>query len=123
MAWVGTAIQHDANHGAFHPSPLVNFIMGMTIDLIGMSSHNWKQQHVANHHVYTNVHDMDPDIDLEALMRFSPFQKLRGFHWAQWLYAVALYGLMMVKIKYYDDYVKYFTRSIGSIRTAGFDRN
>lgn len=109
MAVIGTAIQHDANHGAFHPSPAVNFVMGMSLDLIGMSSHNWKQQHVANHHVYTNVHDKDPDINIEYLMRLSVFQPLKNFHWAQWVYATMLYGFMMVKIKYYDDFSKYFT--------------
>ena len=43
MALIGTAIQHDANHGAFHPNPRVNFLVGLTIDMIGKSSHIWKQ--------------------------------------------------------------------------------
>lgn len=42
MALIGTAVQHDANHGSFHPNPRVNYIAGMSIDLVGKSSHNWK---------------------------------------------------------------------------------
>ena len=94
----------------------------MSLDLIGMSSHSWKQQHVANHHVYTNVHEADPDINIEELVRLSVFQPLRKWHVFQWIYVTGIYSFMMLKIKYYDDFVKYFKQAIGPIRTAGFNR-
>ena len=105
QALIGTAIQHDANHGAYSPSGVVNYIMGLTIDFVGVSSYMWKQQHVSNHHIYTNVHEMDPDIHVSDpdLMRFSQFQPLYKYHAFQYLYLGLAYGLLSIKAKYLAD--------------------
>lgn len=49
---------------------------GATLDLVGASSFMWRQQHVAGHHVWTNVHDKDPDIRVSDadVRRVTPFQ-------------------------------------------------
>lgn len=36
---VGVSIQHDANHGAFSPWPLLNRFAGATLDIMGASSY------------------------------------------------------------------------------------
>lgn len=77
---------------------------------------------MGQHHVYTNVHDYDPDINIEHFMRLSKFQPLKDYHWAQWIYCTVLYAFMTFKIKYLDDFNQFFTRSLGTaIRTAGFN--
>jgi hypothetical protein len=51
-------------------------MQGATLDLVGASSFMWRQQHVAGHHVWTNVHDKDPDIRVSEadVRRVTPFQ-------------------------------------------------
>lgn len=41
FAMCGLAIQHDANHGAFSKSPMVNRVFGFVDDLIGGSGLMW----------------------------------------------------------------------------------
>lgn len=41
----------------------------------------WRQQHVAGHHVWTNVHDKDPDIRVSDadVRRVTPFQPVHPY--------------------------------------------
>lgn len=54
---------------------------GATLDLVGASSFMWRQQHVAGHHVWTNVHGKDPDIRVSEadVRRVTPFQPLHPY--------------------------------------------
>ena len=74
MAGVGLTIMHDADHGSYSKNQKVNKILGMTINFAGGYALNWKIQHNVLHHTYTNVNDLDQDIDTGKLMRFSPRQ-------------------------------------------------
>ncbi len=63
---------------------------GASLDLVGASSFMWRQQHVAGHHVWTNVHGLDPDIRVSDadVRRVTPFQPRHGYQarrprWAQ----------------------------------------
>ncbi len=94
MAGIGCSIMHDANHGAYSNSRLVNKIMGHTVNLIGGSAINWKIQHNVLHHTYTNIEGMDEDIDPGPLMRLSPHKKWLPAHKYQHIYGWFLYGLM-----------------------------
>ena len=60
---VGFNIMHDANHGSYSERKGINRLMGWTLDLIGGSSHLWKHKHNVLHHTYTNVADLDDDLD------------------------------------------------------------
>src|SRR5690606_13440652 len=62
VAGIGMSVMHDANHGAFSASKKVNDLMGHTLNLVGGSAFNWKLQHNILHHTYTNVVEMDEDI-------------------------------------------------------------
>lgn len=94
MAGIGLSVMHDANHGAYSRNKYVNKFLGLLLDVLGGSAHNWKIQHNQLHHTFTNVDGLDDDISSTSLMRFSPHQKRKKMHRAQHFYAWFLYGLM-----------------------------
>src|SRR5438105_1198447 len=78
IAGIGFGIQHDANHGAYSKSALVNRLLGMTLDLMGASSYVWRWKHNVFHHTYTNIDEIDDDISLGQLGRLAPGQQRRS---------------------------------------------
>lgn len=120
MAGIGLSIMHDANHGAYSKNKTVNYILGKLINIVGGSDVNWRIQHNVLHHTYTNVEGMDEDIQIGALMRFSPNQKLLKGHRFQHLYAWFLYGfmtLMWTGTKDFAQFSRYHKRDL--IKTQG----
>ena len=104
VAGIGMSVMHDANHGAYSRHKLVNKILGRMIDLVGGNATNWKIQHNLLHHTFTNINDIDGDIDAGALMRFNKDQRWYKFHKYQHLYAWVLYGLMTIQWMTYKDF-------------------
>ena len=94
MAGIGLSIMHDANHGAFSKYKWVNSIMSFSMEMLGGFSLNWRIQHNVLHHSFTNVHDMDEDIDSIGWLRFSPNMPHKKVHRFQVFYAWFFYGLM-----------------------------
>ncbi|MHC2990735.1 fatty acid desaturase [Pontibacter sp. HJ8] len=107
VAGIGMSVMHDANHGAFSNSKRVNSLMGHTLNLVGGSAFNWKLQHNILHHTYTNVVDMDEDIQDRLVLRFSPHTKVKFFHQLQWVYAFVFYGLLTLYWVVAKDFVQY----------------
>mmetsp|Transcript_13026 Transcript_13026/g.31049 ORF Transcript_13026/g.31049 Transcript_13026/m.31049 type:complete len:1126 (+) Transcript_13026:81-3458(+) len=64
LPWVGALATfhtfHDASHGALSTRAWVNELFTFSGFLIG-APHEWYWQHVACHHVWTNIADADPD--------------------------------------------------------------
>jgi len=64
LPWVGALATfhtfHDASHGALSTKAWVNELLTFSGFLIG-APHEWYWQHVACHHVWTNIADADPD--------------------------------------------------------------
>ncbi|MCC9168717.1 fatty acid desaturase family protein [Pontibacter harenae] len=108
VAGIGMSVMHDANHGAYSSNPKVNTWMGHTLNLVGGSAFNWKLQHNILHHTYTNVVDMDEDIQDRLVLRFSPHTKVKFFHQLQWVYAFVFYGLLTLYWVIAKDFVQYF---------------
>ena len=98
---------HDANHNAYSSNPTINRWLGYTINLMGGAVFNWKLQHNVQHHTFTNIHEMDDDIDSKLLMRFSPHSERKGIHRFQHIYWVFLYGISYLVWIFYDDFQKY----------------
>ena len=97
MAGIGLCVMHDANHGSFSSNSKVNKIMGyLSLNVVGGYSLNWKVQHNVIHHTYTNIHELDEDIDPPMLMRFEPHAERKPYHKLQFIYAWFLYGLMTI---------------------------
>ncbi|QQS60293.1 acyl-CoA desaturase [Candidatus Falkowbacteria bacterium] len=93
---VGSAlnIMHDAAHGAFSENKWVNWLMSRTIYLQGDNLLNWKIQHNYYHHRYTNIHDLDEDIEPPWFLRFSENSPLRKIHRFQHIVAPFFYGFL-----------------------------
>lgn len=117
---IGVSIQHDCNHGAFSASPLLGYILGLSLDFVGASSFMWKQQHVVGHHVNTNVTHHDPDIRVNDpdVRRVTVQQPRRWYHAYQHVYLMVLYGLLSIKSILVDDFSAYGSGSIGPVKLA-----
>ncbi|HEY4651326.1 MAG TPA: acyl-CoA desaturase, partial [Pontibacter sp.] len=113
LAGIGMSVMHDGNHGAYAKSKTVNYLMGHSVNLVGGSAFNWKLQHNILHHTYTNVVDMDEDIEDRLALRFSPHTKVKFFHKLQWIYAFGFYGLLTLYWVLLKDFVQF----------AGFVKN
>jgi linoleoyl-CoA desaturase len=104
IAGVGFSIQHDANHGSYSNREGVNRLMGITLDLLGASSYVWKWKHNIFHHTYTNVSGADEDINVGFFARLSPGQPRHRIHRLQQFYLWLLYGLLLAKWQFVDDF-------------------
>ncbi len=113
MAAVGFNIQHDGNHGSFSSRPWINRLAGLTLDLLGSSSYLWIWKHNFSHHTYTNIPDVDDDIDLVPVGRLSSEIPLRSYHRFQHFYLWFFYTFLVIQWHFYNDYQKLFTGKIG----------
>ncbi|XOV91278.1 MAG: fatty acid desaturase family protein [Bacteroidota bacterium] len=94
MAGIGMGIMHDALHGSYSGKKSINQLMGYSINLIGANATIWKIQHNVLHHTYTNIDELDDDINTPGILRFSPDRNRQWFHKFQHIYAWFLYGLL-----------------------------
>lgn len=117
-AGIGFSVMHDANHGAYSPSPVVNRAWGLALDFSGASSYVWRFKHNVHHHTYTNIDGMDADIDAGPFVRLARPQRLRGFHRYQHLYAWLLYGVLALKWWFVDDAIDVVRGRLGPYRFA-----
>lgn len=107
LAGIGMSVMHDANHGAYSANPMVNQLVGYSLNILGGSAHNWKLQHNVLHHTYTNIDKYDDDIQDRAILKFSPHSQTKGFHKYQWFYSFFLYGLLTFYWVVAKDFVQY----------------
>ncbi len=115
-AEIGFNLQHDGSHMACSRRPWVNQLMAMTLDLVGGSSYVWRWKHVVFHHMYVNISGHDSDIELSPFGRLSPRQPHRAaYRWQQW-YLWVLYGVMVMKWHFYDDYRDVILGRMGAMR-------
>lgn len=108
MAGVGMSVMHDANHGAFSKNKFVNQAMGFSLNLCGGSVSNWKMQHNVLHHTYTNIAEMDEDIDDKLMMRFCPHSERKAYHRFQFIYVVFFYSILTLYWVTLKDFVQFF---------------
>ncbi|HVC37285.1 MAG TPA: acyl-CoA desaturase [Gammaproteobacteria bacterium] len=115
-AEIGFNIQHDGGHKAYSDHAWVNKLMAMTLEMVGGSSYVWRWKHVVFHHTYVNVKGHDTDIDLGIFGRLSPQHRRRALHRWQHFYLWPLYGVMVIKWHFYDDFHDVITGHIGENR-------
>jgi linoleoyl-CoA desaturase len=99
------AFGHEAIHRAFAKQKWLNGLMIYFQDFVGKNTFKYTMNH-AKHHTFTNVDGIDPDLNLEPMMRLHPHQELRKWHRFQYLYAVLVYSLAAFSTVY--DYQNYF---------------
>ncbi|ASS50320.1 MAG: fatty acid desaturase [Candidatus Fluviicola riflensis] len=108
LAGIGMSVMHDANHGAFSKNKFINNMMGYTLNMLGGSVSNWKMQHNVLHHTYTNVAEMDEDIDDKLMMRFCPHSERKPYHRFQFIYVVFFYSILTLYWVTLKDFVQFF---------------
>jgi linoleoyl-CoA desaturase len=106
IAGIGFSVQHDANHGAYSANATVNRLLGYSLNLIGGNAFTWKIQHNILHHTYTNIYDMDEDLDAGIIVRLSPNAPLRPHHKYQHYFAFLAYGLVTLMWYFVKDFKK-----------------
>jgi len=106
MAGIGMSIMHDANHGAYSSNPKTNKLLGYTLNMVGVTVFNWKFQHNVLHHTYTNIHNMDDDLDGPPAVRFSPHHPLKPIHKYQHIYVFFFYSLLTINWLIVKDFVQ-----------------
>lgn len=111
---VGFNIQHDANHGSYSQNKKINTLLGFTLDFIGGSSWVWRTKHNILHHTYTNLSELDSDMNTNGLMRLSPIQPWRPWHRWQHVYAIPIYSFMSLSWIFYGDIKRFFLTKIHS---------
>ncbi|NRB08658.1 MAG: acyl-CoA desaturase [Richelia sp.] len=110
IAGVGFCVGHDANHGAYSSNKLINYIIGLTYDVIGLSSYLWKFRHNFLHHNYTNILGHDVEIYGDGLIRMSPFVERKWFHKFQHILISFVYAIVPFYWSVADVHLIFFKR-------------
>ena len=117
QAFVGFNVSHDAIHGAYSSKSWVNYIIGLTFNILGANDYVWRITHNLVHHTYTNIPGHDEDIDVApGLVRLSPEEELKPHMRYQHIYAFLLYGLASISWVLRKDYKKFFQDKVGQTK-------
>ena len=112
-ACIGFSVMHDANHGSYSKSELLNDFIGLIgSNGLGANAFFWKQKHNIIHHTYTNVDGIDDDIAKSPIIRQCDTQKWVPMHRIQHLYLPFVYSLSSIFWIFFMDFTKYFKRKI-----------
>ncbi len=112
-AGIGFSVAHDAIHGAYFKSKKLNYLLGLTMNLIGGNRYVWSITHNVVHHTYTNIQDHDEDLEVASFIRLSPHAPWRPVHRFQHLLAFPVYGLASFFWVFVKDYKKLAQKNIG----------
>ncbi|TAD81339.1 MAG: acyl-CoA desaturase [Bacteroidetes bacterium] len=115
IASIGFNVMHDGSHGSFSKYPWMNWVAAITLNILGGNAFMWNMKHCVIHHAYTNVHDIDDDLNAGVLLRLSEHQKRYKVHSFQHYYVWFLYMQLYVFWIFVSDYKKYFRKRIGDI--------
>lgn len=113
LVGVGTCVMHDANHGAFGKSRVLNLSLAYSADVLGASSYLWRQKHNVLHHGNTNVVGLDTDIEQMPFARLAPDQEWKPWYRFQHIYIWALYGFLTVQWALFSDFACLASGRIG----------
>ena len=115
LALIGFNLVHEGAHGSYSSNRTVNWLAGSTASFIGASQMIWQHKHNVLHHTYTNVEEMDTDIQTGGMVRWSHLQEWRPWHRFQHLYAFPMYSLLTLNV-IYSDIQRIISGRIGNYR-------
>lgn len=102
---------HDAAHGAFSRSPLINtIVLYVPFSVLGVDPEMWRTRHLKSHHKFPNIDNCDADIDENPFVRLSPNQPHKPWHRFQHFYAWILYLIVAFHAAWIQDF-NYMKRS------------
>lgn len=113
MAGIGFSVAHDALHGAYSSSPIVNRLLGYTFDLLGANGYMWKITHNVIHHTYTNITGVDEDLTVSPILRLSPETPRKWYHRYQSWYCFLAYSFATLNWLFVKDFQQFMRRNIG----------
>lgn len=107
MAGIGMGVMHDAIHGTYSRKPIINKLLGYTLNMVGANASVWKVQHNVLHHSYTNISEGDDDINAPFFLRFSPNAEKNALHPYQHWYVWFFYGLSTLSWVTSKDFIRF----------------
>ena len=114
QAFIGFNVAHDAIHGSYSSSRLINKFMSTWFNIIGANAYVWSVAHNKVHHTFTNIPGHDEDLDVApGLVRVCPDEPKKAIMKYQQYYAFFLYGFASLSWVFRKDYVKFFQDKIG----------
>jgi linoleoyl-CoA desaturase len=90
---------HEATHNTLSTRKWINNLVNAALDLIGFSTKSYRTKH-AVHHNFTNVSQIDPDLNLGSLIRTEQSQTKYWFHRFQQYYFPILYAISSLHLLY-----------------------
>jgi len=104
LSWVGTGVQHTANHGGLVKNTKLGYIIGLLDDVaVGGSSLVWRYHHQVSHHAYCNDVSLDQDAHSSfPIVRLDSSQPWEPHHRFQWMYAPVLFCFMWISSQISD---------------------
>ena len=94
---------HDASHGSLSTRAWVNELFTYSGFLIS-APHEWRWQHVAGHHLFTNISDLDPDSKHTNRWVRSPKETKPSLAWVPVIWSVAVPLGLQALYRYYITY-------------------
>ncbi|TVR39357.1 MAG: acyl-CoA desaturase [Bacteroidia bacterium] len=125
VAGIGMSVMHDANHAGYSKNQKINRLLGLSMNLVGADSYNWKIKHNKLHHVFTNIYGKDEDINSRVILRFAFASPLKKYHKYQHLYAWFFYALMTFSMVFGDisKRVYYRKKGVTNISSLAYRRS
>ncbi len=108
FAGIGFSVGHDALHNAYSSNSTVNYLLGLSFNLVGANDYIWKIKHNQRHHTYTNIYQKDEDLEAGYLLRFSPKAPWNKVHGFQAYTAYFIYSLFSLGWVVFFDIEKLF---------------
>lgn len=112
---IGFNIMHDGAHGSFSNKKWLNDLAGLSLNVLGANVFMWKTKHNIVHHTFTNIPEVDDDIDARPFLRLCESQKKYKIHKYQHIYFLAAYSLLYIYWILFTDYKKYFLGRVGQM--------
>jgi linoleoyl-CoA desaturase len=107
---IGFHLFHDAHHASLSEKAWVNRAMAfLSCSLLGVSGRLWQFKHNYLHHQFTNIHQIDDDLETREALRLSPFQETLSKYRLQHLYAPFMYAMTSIEWVFIRDFKVYFS--------------
>lgn len=101
-------IGHEAAHNIFSKHKKLNSILVYIFDFLGASGQIWKYKHVHSHHLHTNIHNNDLELQQPKVVRIFPKSKFLFIHKYQHYYMPILYSIYTLVWFFFRDYSDFF---------------
>ncbi len=116
-------IGHEAVHGNFSTSKNLNKMAKGVFYLLGTSAYFWEIRHIASHHAFANVKNVDLDIEQTTIIRLSEHQEYESRHKYQHIYMPFAFCLYTLLWFFYRDFKDLGKKTFGSKNVKQHPKN